>query len=812
MKTLNVLLEITVYSGILFCTILLLKLCFKNRMSPFLHLLVWGLLLARLLLPVTLESTVHIIVLPAQTGNATVQQIQAQADNAGPSPIIHTASQIATIEDTNTQTDNKAQPAAAVQSAAPVQTNAPLSTEDILLYIWLAGVCIGIAYLTALYGLLLRRIKKNTQAPSQRLLALFAQVKAELNIRQDVRMIGQCEHGTPAVLFPRTVLMPVYTLVSMSDEEVRLVLRHELMHIKRGDHILSLVLSLLNAIYWFNPVVWIASRLIRADMETACDSDVVRHFSGDEKSIYASVILSLFSKKQYGNLALGMVQGNTRQIAEKRIRGVFMSRTSNKKVKMASALLAGLLLFACFTTACQPTPEKPFVISKQDNPVEEAVKANATADATEIQKSKNALAEEIQKLGAKLKMDFKPNKSVTIKVDAKIAVPEYKQLPMVRVQPKNFSKEQFDTWAKLLTDGAPLYVVSNRGPSLSKEEISAMLIRLQGYALNKNLPNYVKNGLKGRIEMLKEEAADANSKADEKLYDGALVKAGENKSFKTITQLKSYMGKEIAAELSLWQSISGTQDQMQFDINDLSATYNTFEPYTGMDGKNIKLSYKEAKEKAEEFVRKLDGENSNLVIYESSVGYQIDTYAGYTKETSPQAYAFKFARSYDGVTAKKVNYLHGVNQDVDYSKQVSPELFFIVIDDQGVRMASWQDPAKTAEKVADDVPLKSFESIKDIFTQYCKQKFTWVPVDDALGPNLTATLNVKRVELNLMTIPEKDNLQNYITVPVWDFIGDMKYDGKKVAQDGYPAYELQDISILTINAMDGAVIDREQGY
>jgi hypothetical protein len=64
----------------------------------------------------------------------------------------------------------------------------------------------------------------------------------------------------------------------------------------------------------------------------------------------------------------------------------------------------------------------------------------------------------------------------------------------------------------------------------------------------------------------------------------------------------------------------------------------------------------------------------------------------------------------------------------------------------------------------------------------------------------------------MMVIPEKDSLENYITVPVWDFIADMKYDEPQAAQDGYPVFEQQDVSILTINAMDGSVIDRQQGY
>ena len=228
--------------------------------------------------------------------------------------------------------------------------------------------------------------------------------------------------------------------------------------------------------------------------------------------------------------------------------------------------------------------------------------------------------------------------------------------------------------------------------------------------------------------------------------------------------------------------------------------------------KRINVTYEEAKAKAEDFVHKVDGDDSNLSLCESSIGYQINTFANYTKETSPQAYAFRFARNYDGALVKPIDYLHDPNANVNYNRQIFPESFFVVIDDYGINTASWMNYTEEIETVSQDVPLKDFDTIREIFMQHCKQKFTWIPQDESLPSEISAILNVKRVELNIMAIPEKDNLQNYITIPVWDFIADMKYDKKYVAQDGYPAIEQQNMSILTISAMDGSIINREQGY
>jgi hypothetical protein len=105
-----------------------------------------------------------------------------------------------------------------------------------------------------------------------------------------------------------------------------------------------------------------------------------------------------------------------------------------------------------------------------------------------------------------------------------------------------------------------------------------------------------------------------------------------------------------------------------------------------------------------------------------------------------------------------------------------------------------------------------FNTVKGIFENYCKYRFSWAPPYDGMPKDMGVTFNVKRIELNLMVIPEKDNLENYITVPVWDFIADQEYEEGFTDQEGNPFEGNKDISILTINAVNGTIISRGQGY
>ena len=59
------------------------------------------------------------------------------------------------------------------------------------------------------------------------------------------------------------------------EDRIRIVLAHELAHVRRGDWLVQLAAELLRAIYWFNPLLWIACRQLRRESEHACDDAVL---------------------------------------------------------------------------------------------------------------------------------------------------------------------------------------------------------------------------------------------------------------------------------------------------------------------------------------------------------------------------------------------------------------------------------------------------------------------------------------------------------------------------------------------------------
>ncbi len=68
----------------------------------------------------------------------------------------------------------------------------------------------------------------------------------------------------------------IYLPVGLSEPELGYVLLHERTHIRRRDYLIKLLSFLALSVHWFNPVIWLACRLMSRDMEMSCDERIIR--------------------------------------------------------------------------------------------------------------------------------------------------------------------------------------------------------------------------------------------------------------------------------------------------------------------------------------------------------------------------------------------------------------------------------------------------------------------------------------------------------------------------------------------------------
>jgi beta-lactamase regulating signal transducer with metallopeptidase domain len=157
---------------------------------------------------------------------------------------------------------------------------------------WLTGVLLSLSILVVGMLRLTWVAMHATRITRGRWYDLAEEISRSYALRRPVTLL-QSSH--PSLLVTWGLAQPKVILPSAADswtdERARVVLSHELAHIRRGDWLVQFSAELLRAFYWFNPLLWIACRRLRLESEHACDDEVMRR--GVEGTDYATHLIEL---------------------------------------------------------------------------------------------------------------------------------------------------------------------------------------------------------------------------------------------------------------------------------------------------------------------------------------------------------------------------------------------------------------------------------------------------------------------------------------------------------------------------------------
>jgi beta-lactamase regulating signal transducer with metallopeptidase domain len=264
--------------------------------------------------------------------------------------------------------DARDEPIEAGRTSAPSRPS--VSTVDIrvLIWIWLAGVMAILSWcLLGRLGLarLLRRAERFDDPAWQ---ADLEDARAPKHLR----LFVSPAIGSPATwgLFRPVIVLPPAARDWTADRR-RVVLAHELAHVARGDGVANLIGWLACALYWPNPLAWIAARRLRAEAERAADDRVLAQGVPPEE--YAAHLLDVARGSRVmrllGASAIGMARPSS---LEGRLLAV-LDETANRNAPRATTrraswtACAGLVLpIAMLTPSAEPAPAEqaePFVQS-----------------------------------------------------------------------------------------------------------------------------------------------------------------------------------------------------------------------------------------------------------------------------------------------------------------------------------------------------------------------------------------------------------------------------------------------------------------
>ncbi len=178
--------------------------------------------------------------------------------------------------------------------AMPAQDRQPQSRTIPIAIVWLAGTVISLCVLMIGLARLARLAARATRVADPIWIETARTIGQTYGLRRPIHLL-QLHSDHPALLatwglFRPTLLLPADAL-TWTEDRIRIVLCHELAHIRRGDWTTQMVAELVRSIYWFNPLLWIACRRLRHESEQACDDAVLR--LGVEGADYAAHVVEL---------------------------------------------------------------------------------------------------------------------------------------------------------------------------------------------------------------------------------------------------------------------------------------------------------------------------------------------------------------------------------------------------------------------------------------------------------------------------------------------------------------------------------------
>ena len=248
------LLNLSISASWLVLAVLVLRLVSK-RSPKWTNVLLWGIVALRLVLPFSVESALSLIPSAETVSPAAVQFAPAPTITSGVSVI-----------------DNAVNPSLSEHFAATPEASVnPLYVwTEIAGRVWLIGLAAMLLYALVSYLRLRRR------------------VNVSLRVQENIYLCDAI--SSPFIL---GVVKPRIYLPSTLDEvQQRNVLAHEHAHLARHDHWWKPLGFALLAVYWFNPVLWLAYALLCRDIELACDERVIRDMDETAIKTYSTVLLA----------------------------------------------------------------------------------------------------------------------------------------------------------------------------------------------------------------------------------------------------------------------------------------------------------------------------------------------------------------------------------------------------------------------------------------------------------------------------------------------------------------------------------------
>lgn len=493
------------------------------------------------------------------------------------------------------------------------------------------------------------------------------------------------------------------------------------------------------------------------------------------------------------------------------------SRATNRKYIVFIILI---LVISC-VSACQPTPQKEIVINKNDGELIKVIEDTANYESPQVPKS-TYIEEDF----------FTQNSNVHFRIDADVTFPKVNELPVVYINPKNISQDLADRVLNILIGNNVLYKKTDeKVKSQVEKEIESIQYNIENvypeykqsdpdeyeYLINRDT-DYLK-----KLYILLETAPELPNEIASRYFDAPDLSkyAGENEPLIENGSLTQEEVNEIENNAFTGQQIiEGIADLGKADFARIEI-FKYSEVNQGVWFKNGEVDKHFVYEKT---VDGIDEQKALQIAIDTIKNIGIEGFRichkGYAvtfdggRDNQQYAYNFLFKRVINDVMVSYIGESKYKSDSTRYSEPWGDETIQVIVDDSGILFFKYRNPIIIDETANENVKVLPFEQVLEIFQNQMKIGYAFNDDEHILEQSVT----IDRIELGLSRIA-RQNHQGFMFVPAWNFYGYETYTYDEQQPGGWQLDENNQVelkeyatSFLTINAIDGSLINKYLGY
>ncbi|MEB8944803.1 M56 family metallopeptidase [Bacillus cereus] len=339
----NWVIETSIMASILVGLILCLKMLLKNQLTPRWQYALWLILLVRLLLPWSPNSSFSIYSMLSQGYEYLLYPMQEH-------PKVQTLNEINEQKTSSfyLEGENDVKKVQTFQDTDKGTWN--LSTYKVFLYVWLLGVFCLSFFIVIVNRRLYVYLQKQSVITDDRVLRIFESCKETMLIKRNISLFLTSKVSSPTLLGyirPRILLWERH-IKQLDDNQLKFIFYHELAHFKRKDVGVNWLMYSLLVLHWFNPILWYAYYVMREDQEIACDTLALTFVDQKEKLAYGHTIITLLEHYSNYNQTPSVANLSGNRYALKRRIGMIkkFNKTSYSWSILGIATIIGLSIFS----------------------------------------------------------------------------------------------------------------------------------------------------------------------------------------------------------------------------------------------------------------------------------------------------------------------------------------------------------------------------------------------------------------------------------------------------------------------------------